>query len=54
MQALESEKTDNPIVVVLLEKLSTLCERADIGSWWLPSHVGISGNEDADKAAKDA
>ena len=54
MQALEGETTDNPIIVSLLEKLSRLCERADIVFCWLPSHVGISGNEEADKAAKDA
>ena len=54
MQALEGEKTDNPLVVSLLEKLCKLCERADIVFCWLPSHIGISGNEEADKAAKDA
>ena len=54
MHALEGEKTDNPLIVNLLEKLSRLCERADIIFCWLPSHVGISGNEEADKAAKDA
>ena len=30
MQALEGKKTDNTVVVSLLEKLSRLCERADI------------------------
>ena len=30
MQALEGEKTDNPLIVNLHEKLSRLCERADI------------------------
>ena len=54
MKALEGEKTGNPLVVNLLEKLSRLCERADIAFCWLPSHIGISGNEEADKAAKDA
>ena len=54
MQALEGEKTDNPLVVGLLGKLSALCERADIVFCWLPSHIGIAGNEEADKAAKDA
>ena len=54
MQALEGEKTDNPLIVSLLEKLSRLCERADIVFCWLPSHIGIRGNEEADKAAKDA
>ena len=51
MQALEGEKTDNPLVVSLLEKLSKLCGRADIVFCWLPSHIGISGNEEADNAA---
>ena len=54
MQALEGEKTDNPLVVGLLGKLSALCERADIVFCWLPSHIGTAGNEEADKAAKDA
>ena len=54
MQALEGEKMDNPLIVSLLEKLSRLCERADIVFYWLPSHIGIRGNEEADKAAKDA
>ena len=53
MKALEGEKTDNPLVVNLLEKLSRLCKRADIVFCWLPSNIGISGNEEADKAAKD-
>ena len=54
MQALEGEKSDNPLVVGLLRKLSALSERADIVFCWLPSHIGIAGNEKADKAAKDA
>ena len=54
MQALEGKKTDNPLIVSLLEKLSRLCERAEIVFFWLPSHIGIRGNEEADKAAKDA
>ena len=54
MQALEGEKTDNPLIVNLLKKLSRLCERADIVFFWLTGHVGISRNEEADKAATDA
>ena len=47
-------KTDNPFVAILLEKLSRLCERAVIVFCWFLSHIDISGNEEADKAAKDA
>ena len=54
MQAFEGEKTDNPLLVNLLEKSFRLCGRANIGFCWLPSNIGISGNEEADKAAKDA
>ena len=54
MQALEGETPLNPLIVSLQEKLSRLCERTDIVFGWLPSHVGRSGNEEADKAAKDA
>ena len=54
MQALEGEKTDNPLVVILLEKLSRLCKRADIVFCWFPRHVSISGYEEADKAVQDA
>ena len=54
MQALEGEKTDNPLIVSRLEKLSRSCIRADIVFCWLPSHIGINGTEEADKAAKDA
>ena len=53
MQALKGEKTDNPLIVSLLKKLSRLCVRADKDFRWFPSHIGISGNAETDKAAKD-
>ena len=54
MQALENEKTDNPLIVNMLDKISRICETVDLVFCWLPSHIGISGNEEADKAAQDA
>ena len=54
MQALENEKTDNPLIVHMLDKISRICETVDLVFCWLPSHIGIIGNEEADKAAKDA
>ena len=54
MKALENEKTDNPLIVNMLDKISRICETVDLVFCWLPSHIGISGNEEADKAAKDA
>ena len=53
MKALDGEKTDNPLIVNLLEKMSRLCEELIKVFCWLPSHIRISGNEEADKAAKD-
>ena len=54
MQALDNQKTDNPLITKLLDKLSDICENDDVVFCWLPSHIGIRGNEEADKAAKEA
>ena len=54
MQALENERTDNPLIVTLLDKISEICDNADLVFCWLPSHIGISGSEEVDKAAKEA
>ena len=54
LQALSGEISGNPIIAVLLEKISKLCETKQIYFCWLPSHIGIAGNEKADKAAKSA
>ena len=41
---LRVKKTENPLIVNLLEKLSRLCVRADIVLCSLPNHFGISSN----------
>lgn len=55
MQALQNHKFDNPLVSDILVKLSDLISSdIDIIFCWLPSHMGIRGNEMADRAAKSA
>ena len=52
LQALDHLKTDHPIIAQVLCKLSSLTASGfDIHLCWLPGHVGIRGNEHADRAA---
>ncbi len=55
LQALEKKDWQNPLVQKILERHSWLCGEGEkkIVFCWIPSHIGIKGNEAADKAAKD-
>ena len=55
LMALTGHIPDNPYVLMILEKCSYLVQKGKkISFAWIPSHVGIPGNEAADKAAKEA
>ena len=52
--AIKSKKTNNPLIADLLTKFQKLKNKTDIILCWVPSHIGIQGNELADTAAKSA
>ena len=54
LQALHNQKLENPSVCDVLERISHLVPFKRIVFCWLPSHIGIRGNEKADETAKSA
>ena len=54
LQSLHNRHIENPLLLDVLLKHNELAELNRIVFCWLPSHVGIKGNEKADIAAKSA
>ena len=54
LQSLNNRHIENPLLLDVLLKHNELTELNRIVFCWLPSHVGIKGNEKADIAAKSA
>ena len=54
IKAIENASNTNPIVTSIQEHLNTLMRRHFIKLVWVRAHIGVTGNEEADAAAKSA
>ena len=52
--AIEKKKLNNPLIAKLLAKLNNISNQKETIFCWIPSHIGIQGNEMMDSAAKTA
>ena len=54
LQAIESQESKNPLVNRVLQTCQEILSNGKFITFcWIPSHREITGNEDADRAAKD-
>ena len=46
------KKFENPLIIKLLSRLDLMSNHKEIVMCWIPSHIGVRGNERAESAAK--
>ena len=54
IKALSSPKVTSGLVTECLDALSVLASLNEVTLVWVPGHCGITGNEEADKLARQA
>ena len=54
LQSIKNANQTNPLIVKLLNKLNTIRHSKKVILCWIPSHIGIQGNGEADSLSKAA
>ena len=52
--SLRNKKLEDPLIIKLLSRLDSMSNTKEILICWIPSHIGVKGNDRADSAAKSA